>query len=43
MLAVKSKYPEIKATVFDLPNVISVARSNKHKVDNLANLILYAW
>ena len=40
LLAVKSKYPEIEATVFDLPNVISVAKSNKHKGDSLAKLIL---
>ena len=40
LLAVKNKYPEIDATVFDLPNVINVAKSNLYKIDGLANLTL---
>ena len=40
LLAVKSKYPSIEATVFDLPNVINVAKSNRYKIDGLANLNL---
>ncbi len=38
--AVKNKYPQIDATVFDLPNVIKVAKSNQYKIDGLANLTL---
>ena len=38
LIAVKRKYPRIEATVFDLPNVIGVAKSNQHKIDSLANL-----
>ena len=40
LLAVKNKYPQIDATVFDLPNVINVAKSNQYKIDGLANLTL---
>ena len=40
LLSVKSKHPQIEATVFDLPNVISVAKNNKHKSNRLANLTL---
>ena len=40
LLAVKKKYPQIEATVFDLPNVINVAKSNRYKIDGLANLNL---
>ena len=35
LLAVKSKYPSIEATLFDLPNVINVARSNHQKIDDI--------
>ena len=38
--AVKNKYPQIEATVFDLPNVIKVAKSNQYKIDGLGNLTL---
>ena len=38
--AVKKKYPQIDATVFDLPNVINVAKSNQYKIDGLAKLTL---
>ena len=41
LLSVKNKYPQIEATVFDLPNVIRAAKSNKHKSNRLANLTLY--
>ena len=37
---VKNKYPQIDATVFDLPNVIKVAKSNQYKIDGLVNLTL---
>ena len=39
LLAVKSKYPGIEATVFDLPNVINVARSNHQKIDDIVGLL----
>ena len=39
LLAVKSKYPSIEATVFDLPNVINVARSNHKKIDGIVGLL----
>ena len=39
LLAVKSKYPSIEATVFDLPNVINVARSNHQKIDDIVGLL----
>ena len=38
--AVKNKYPQIDATVFDLPNVIKVAKSNRYKIEGLGNLTL---
>ncbi|MDC3169865.1 methyltransferase [Paracoccaceae bacterium] len=38
--AVKNKYPQIDATVFDLPNVIKVAKSSQYKIDGLVNLTL---
>ena len=38
--AVKNKYPQIDATVFDLPNVIKVAKSNQYKIDGSVNLTL---
>ena len=41
LLAVKNKYPEIDATVFDLPSVINFAKSNLYKIDGLANLTLH--
>ena len=39
LLAVKSKYPSIEATVFDLPNVINVAKSNHQKIDDIGGLL----
>ena len=39
LLAVKSKYPSIEATVFDLPNVVNVAKSNRQKIDNIVGLL----
>ena len=39
LLAVKSKYPSIEATVFDLPNVINVAKSNHQKIDDIVGLL----
>ena len=39
LLAVKRKYPSIEATVFDLPNVINVARSNHQKIDDIVGLL----
>ena len=41
LLLVKSKYPQIEATVFDLPNVIRVAKTKKHESNRLAKLTLY--
>ena len=38
-LAVKSRYPSIEATVFDLPNVINVAKSNYQKIDDIVGLL----
>ena len=38
LLAVKRKYPLLEATVFDLPNVIDIARSNQEKNDGLERL-----
>ncbi len=39
LLAVKGKYPSIEATVFDLPNVINVAKSNHQKIDDKVGLL----
>ena len=39
LLAVKRKYPSIVATVFDLPNVINVAKSNHQKIDDIVGLL----
>jgi demethylspheroidene O-methyltransferase len=35
LLAVKNKYPSIEATVFDLPNVINVAKGNHQEIDGI--------
>ncbi len=35
LLGVKNKYPSIEATVFDLPNVIDVAKSNHQQTDGI--------
>ena len=39
LLAVKNKYPSIEATVFDLPNVVNVAKSNHQKIDDIVGLL----
>ena len=42
LLAVKRKYPRLKATVFDLPNVIDIAKSNQEKNDDLESLTFHS-
>ena len=41
LLAVKNKYPSIEATVFDLPNVINVAKSNHQEIDGLVGRLTF--
>ena len=41
LLAVKNKYPSIEATVFDLPNVINVAKSNHQEIDGIVGHLTF--
>ena len=41
LLAVKNKYPSIEATVFDLPNVINVAKSNHQETDGIVGHLTF--
>ena len=41
LLAVKNKYPSVEATVFDLPNVINVAKSNHQEIDDIVGHLTF--
>tara|TARA_Y100001968_G_C19415340_1_gene748688 strand:+ start:1066 stop:2196 length:1131 start_codon:yes stop_codon:yes gene_type:complete len=41
LLAVKNKYHSIEATVFDLPNVINVAKSNHQEIDGIVGHLTF--
>ena len=41
LLAVKNKYPSVEATVFDLPNVINVAKSNHQEIDGIVGHLTF--
>ena len=41
LLAVKNKYPSIEATVFDLPNVINVAKGNHQEIDGIVGHLTF--
>ncbi len=41
LLAVKNKYPNIEATVFDLPNVINVAKSNHQETNGMVGHLTF--